>query len=47
MELVDTAGWVGQTKTRLYDNVGGAVADMARKQVGVLKHLVTPIPLSP
>ena len=32
MELVDTAGWVGQTKTRLYDDVGGAVAEMARKQ---------------
>ena len=35
MELVDTAGWVGQTKTRLYDDVGGAVAEMARKQTSL------------
>ena len=32
MDLVDTAGWVGVTSTSKYDDVGGALADMARRE---------------
>eukprot|EP00955_Chlamydomonas_euryale_P006715 71475-Chlamydomonas_euryale.AAC.1 len=32
MELVDTAGWVGRTRTPSFDDVGGAVADLALRE---------------
>ena len=31
LELLDTAGWVGLTRSARLDDVGGAIADMARK----------------
>ncbi|GAX75370.1 hypothetical protein CEUSTIGMA_g2814.t1 [Chlamydomonas eustigma] len=32
IEIVDTAGWVGITKTPKYDDVGGSLASMARNE---------------
>ncbi|MEW5303362.1 MAG: hypothetical protein WDW36_006063 [Sanguina aurantia] len=31
VELVDTAGWIGVTRTTKFDEVGGGVADLTRK----------------
>lgn len=32
IELVDTAGWIGVTRGAEYDDVGGTLADMARRE---------------